>query len=267
MAVADYSGGRPGGAALGRAGFTGAVRYLSASPANPYKRIDRAELNDLAAAGIAVAGVWETTAGWLLGGADVGATAGAMAGDWAAVLGLPATFAVYAAADFDVQPKQLSVVDETVRAFAAALHPYRAGAYGPRGWVAGVLAARAVALGWSAAGWAHGQAPAGSLVQRVQTVTVNGVACDVNDVLHPDWGQYPQPPAPPAPDEPEVDDMALLRIYTDEHDGKEWLVNLDAYTGAYIGDPKVAADLRAKLGPPVPVSHGFIVSLHNVAAG
>jgi hypothetical protein len=66
----DYAWGRPGAAALKRAGAKFACRYLSHDTTG--KNLTRAEADELSAAGLWLVVVWETTANRALDGRAAG---------------------------------------------------------------------------------------------------------------------------------------------------------------------------------------------------
>jgi hypothetical protein len=189
----DYSGGRPGGAALKTAGIAGAVRYAGAGSAG--KRLTAAEYADLTAHGVAVRLVVETSTT----GADSGYAAGvrdARAGEADRVaFGLPSTTIIYATND---KPNFVQADVDYVRGFRDVLGVARTGAYGFGSFLAAVHAA-----GLAGSYWQAGPAPSrtgtssfvnlwqrqGGTVQPSDgptlptTATIGGVVCDLNNRL------------------------------------------------------------------------------------
>lgn len=187
--VLDYSAGRIPAAAIRRAGYAGVVRYVG-SPGRQ-KNITGPEWRELQAGGVPVALVFERGATNTLGGRTQGqADARAVLADLTAQ-GIR-TRGVYFAVDFDAQPAQFA----TIRAYFGG-----AGSVMPQGTVDGYGSARMlgdlfdaglITRGWQTAAWSHGRhEPRAAIYQRIGQVAVAGVECDVSDIEHDDWGQYP----------------------------------------------------------------------------
>src|SRR4051812_12867016 len=96
--VADYSGARPGGAALKAAGCTGVVRYAGALTES--FNITAGEVADLRAHGLPIAVVSEQRTGSILEGRDAGRRMAQAAEHDAQLAELPDGL-VYAAVDID----------------------------------------------------------------------------------------------------------------------------------------------------------------------
>lgn len=190
---ADYSGGRPGGAALNAAGFTGVVRYVGEGSSG--KRLTVAEAQDLLAHGVQVRCVVENTTIDANGGYNAGvAAANAALADPAVQAANPAF--IYAAND---QSGWSQVDVQYVQGFASVLGA-RAGAYGFGSFLAAVKAA----IPGIGSLWQAGPAPSrtgtegiANLWQRNGTagsaadglaiptqITVNGIACDINNRIN-----------------------------------------------------------------------------------
>src|SRR5438067_13461465 len=97
----DYPWSHPAPAALRAAGIGFAMRYLSTDAS---KNLTRSEADALAAEGIWVGVVWETTATRMLSGYAGGAADAATALRQANACGMPPGRPIYFAADFDVTP-------------------------------------------------------------------------------------------------------------------------------------------------------------------
>lgn len=182
--IYDYSWSRPDPAALG----AGVIRYLC-PPSNGLKRLTKAELNVLHAAGKPVGLVWEATA-------DSSSWDGAEADRQADALGFPDSTPIYFAQDAYVNPATYDMIAQRL-----AAQPTRR----PKGLYAGaplvqhVLDAGIAAYGWiaGALSWsmsppysvakAVGLAPGAHLIQLVNT-DVPGT--DANTVLKPSWGGW-----------------------------------------------------------------------------
>jgi hypothetical protein len=189
----DYSNGRPAGAAVKAAGFDAVVRYTGFDPALRGKCVTRAEYESHLAAGVAVAFVYEDDVGTSLQGRGRGQADAHAVLQWADAIGAPVP-ACYFAVDFDAQPGQYAAIDDYFRGAADILGTPRVGGYGSYAVVGHLFDAGLVTYGWQTVAWSHGlREPRAHLFQRLGTAVVDGVQCDVNDVLADDFGQYPNP--------------------------------------------------------------------------
>jgi hypothetical protein len=197
----DYSGGRPSGAAVARAGYGFVVRYLVNGLSG---RVDLSagEVSDMHGNGVAVALVWErkiigqpdrATEGHGAGVADAQAAV-AQAND----VGLPDN-PIYFCIDFDIPDyspgnagarAKLGPVGDYFDGVLSVLPRDRVGVYGGFYAVSRILDAGLARWAWQTAAWSGGQEdPRIHLFQRVGTVTVDGVGCDVNEARKDDFGQ------------------------------------------------------------------------------
>jgi hypothetical protein len=183
----DYSGGRPGGAALKAAGITGAIRYVSAGSAG--KLITAAEYADLVAHGLQVLLVYELGVHDAEGGYTQGAAHAQAALSTARAYGIPDSVGIAAAADEHLTAGQVPAAADYVRGFRDVLGQARTGAYGFEEFITAVHAA-----GWASWHWKCGSAPTAAERAWVTfwqrntgqtTQTINGVVCDLNDQINP----------------------------------------------------------------------------------
>jgi hypothetical protein len=199
----DYSGGRPAGAAVARAGYGFVVRYL-VNGLSGRVNVTAAEVTDMHANGVAVALVWErkiigqpdrATEGHAAGVADAQA-----ADAQAATVGLPDN-PIYFCVDFDIPDyspgnasarAKLGPVGDYFEGVLSVLPRDRVGVYGGFYAVSRALDAGLAQWAWQTAAWSGGQEdPRIHLFQRVGTVTVDRVDCDVNEARKDDFGQHP----------------------------------------------------------------------------
>lgn len=185
---ADYSGGRPSGAALKAAGFGGVIRYVGLGSAG--KRLAAGEYRDLTGAGLQVLLVVEqnTTDAW--GGYAKGvANAKAGLAD-ARALGVPDSVGIAAAADAHAANQtQINAAVQYARGFQDVLGKARTGFYG---FSETLTAVRNAGIGsWY---WRCGSQPTAAertwthLWQRNAAPTVrvvSGVVCDINEQYKP----------------------------------------------------------------------------------
>lgn len=186
----DYSFARPGGSALRAAGKSFAVRYV------PYagdggKGLARDELADLQANGIAVALVWETTAGRMLDGYGAGVTDATVALASAALLGFPKDRPIYFACDTDTTADQLTSVRNYLDGAASVLGRARVGIYGEYDVIDHCLGTGAATWFWQTYAWSGGRLhPMAHLYQYQNDQTINGAAVDFDRALVADFGQW-----------------------------------------------------------------------------
>jgi hypothetical protein len=197
----DYSAGRPSGGAVAGAGFGFVARYLANGLSG---RVDltAGEVQDMHAHGVAVALVWERK---LLNQPDrategqPAGTADAQAADaQAKAIGLP-DLPIYFAIDFDIpdynpgsaDPRaKLGPVASYFDGIRSVLPAARVGVYGGYWAVKRVLDAGLAVWAWQTVAWSGGQEdPRIHLFQRIGTVTVDGVGCDVNEARQDQFGQ------------------------------------------------------------------------------
>lgn len=198
MLVLDYSAGQPGAAAIQRTVIDGqpvigAVRYIGFP--NRKKCTTAGELRDFTAHGLGMALVYEDNADDWRGGLARGREAGARARSHATAIGFPADRPIYMAIDRDVvSAVEFAVMVEYLRGAAQSLGGLdQVGVYGEFDVCIRAQQAGVATYFWQCRAWS-GTPPrlfaARDLYQRVGTVQVGGIGCDINDVLQPDWGQH-----------------------------------------------------------------------------
>jgi hypothetical protein len=189
--VLDYSGGFPGAAAIKDAGYPGAVRYIG-TPGNR-KNATALELADFIAHGIGMALVFEQSATNWRGGFERGKVDGRAGRDHANRIGFSADRPIYMVIDQDVVLSgEFAAMIEYLRGAGTTLGGAElVGVYGEADVIDRARDAGVAHWFWQTAAWSRGRVAGGlHLYQRVGTVTVNGVPCDVNDIKASDWGQH-----------------------------------------------------------------------------
>lgn len=192
MQVLDYSAGFPGAAAIKANGFGGAVRYIG-SPGN-IKCATADELRDFTKHGLGMALVFEQTAGQWRNGYGQGQRDATIARHHASAIGFPLDRPIYFAIDQDVVTEaEFEAMDSYADGWASVLGHDLCGPYGEHDVVARCWN-RGFKWTWQCRAWsgipvARMFAPR-RLFQRVGTVNVGGVDCDINDVNAADWGQH-----------------------------------------------------------------------------
>ena len=221
MFALDYSQGRPRGSEVARLGYGAVNRYL-ANGLSGRTNLSAAEVNDMHANGVAVVLVWErkiigqpdrATEGWNAGVTDAQAALAQ-----AQAVGLPNN-PIYFCIDFDIPDYAPKSTDSRAKLgpcgdyLAGALSVVgiaRMGVYGGFYAVSRAIDAGLGTYFWQAVAWSGGQKdPRIHMFQRLGTVTVDGVGCDVSEVYKSDFGQN------------EVDDM-----------GPDDLISPDGMVGA-----------------------------------
>jgi len=181
----DYSAGRPRGKAVKDAGYDFVIRYCGRP--GTAKNATTAEVADMIANGVAVALVFETTAARAGEGFNAGVADAQAAVAHQAALGIPASRPIYYAVDYDADP---TAVEPYFRGLNSVAGPDSA--YGSFRVVQRLRADGLTVDSWQTVAWSHGQADSGrDVFQRIGTVTVDGIACDVNEAFTADFGQYP----------------------------------------------------------------------------
>ncbi len=263
----DYAGGRPGGQAIAAAGYSFVVRYLTnGGPRLPGKLLTTAEYADLQAHGVAVAANWETTADRMKARYDAGNADARRADAVIRSIGHPADRPVYFSADFDATPADQVAIDSYLNGVADVIGHDRTGVYGSFSVVKRCLDNGTARWAWQTGAWSGGQRePRAHLYQRIGTVTVGGVQCDVNEALQADFGQSPAPivrprhrkerhlmqqlPATPMPTDPNGDPAAWPQHNYD--------VLFDA-AGGWEGDCALAFGVQEFSGRTVDDTRGFL---------
>ena len=207
----DYSAARPGGAAIRRAGYDFVVRYLSdGGPTLPGKLLTPAEADDLRAHGVSIVSNWETTAAFMLGGYDAGVRDARAALAQVLRCGGRRDRPIYFSADFDATPVDQVPIDNFLRGAASVLGAANVGIYGGFWPVSRALNNATAKWAWQTGAWSGTNLePRRNLYQRIGTVYVGGVACDVNEAHTADFGQWDYT----AQEEPDVtpEQEAILR--------------------------------------------------------
>jgi hypothetical protein len=188
--VLDYSAGFPGARAIKQAGYAGAVRYIG-QPGRG-KNTSRGELDDFSANDIGMALVFEQLDTDWQGGLTQGLLSGRRARDHATAIGFPADRPIYMAVDHDlVQAGEFSTMVKYLRGASSSLGGvHLTGVYGEADVIDRARDAGVAEWFWQTAAWSRGRRTEAHLYQRIGTVYVGGIGCDVNDVLQDDWGQH-----------------------------------------------------------------------------
>jgi hypothetical protein len=204
---ADYSAGRPGGAALRAAGFSGVIRYVG-TPGRT-KNITAGEYQDLVGHSLSVLLVHENGTGDVLPGYAGGVADAQTALGNARACSIPESVGIAAASDRHLTAAQVRTGVQYQAGFASVLGVQRTGVYGFHEYVSAVRAAGTAS--WL---WQCGTRPGGGdgvhLWQRntgASQTNVNRIACDINDQL------LPLPEDDMTPDEAQIAGLNALRAF------------------------------------------------------
>lgn len=185
----DYAWGRPGAAALIRAGKRFACRYLSHDTTG--KNLDRQEARELSAAGLGIVCVWESTADRALDGRGAGADDAATAARQARSLGMPDDRPIYFAVDFDASPGQQGAINAYLDAAASVIGRDRVGIYGGYWPVSRALDAGKATWAWQTYAWSGGVWDHRAQLQQYSNDhVINGVGLDLDRATTADYGQW-----------------------------------------------------------------------------
>ncbi|MFC9973060.1 glycoside hydrolase domain-containing protein [Spirillospora sp. NPDC127200] len=185
----DYAWGRPGPAALKRAGVRFVCRYLSHDTTG--KNLTRAEAEQLSEAGLWLVVVWETTASRALSGRAGGAADARDADRQARALGMPSGRPIYFAVDFDATAAQQGAVNAYLDGAAGVIGRSRVGLYGGYGPVKRALDAGKAVWAWQTYAWSGGRWDRrAQLRQYSNDHVINGVGVDYDRAVADDYGQW-----------------------------------------------------------------------------
>ncbi|HEX2315864.1 MAG TPA: DUF1906 domain-containing protein [Thermomonospora sp.] len=198
----DYAWGRPGVAALKRAGAKFVCRYVSHDRTG--KNLTRAEAEELSSAGLWLVVVWETTARRALSGRSGGAADAEDADRMARACGMPETRPIYFAVDFDASAGQQDEINAYLDGAAGVIGRERVGLYGGYGPVKRALDADKARWAWQTYAWSKGRWDRRAHLQQYSNGhRLNGVSVDYNRAVKGDYGQWRIGETPTEDDMPE----------------------------------------------------------------
>jgi Putative peptidoglycan binding domain/Domain of unknown function (DUF1906) len=196
--VTDYSFDRPDPSVLKEDGYVGVIRYLS--PGSNPKNITAPEVEALAAVGLSITLVFESTnQRATASGREGGVYDAGVANAEADALGVPDNITIYYVME---DPTPVPAADwVTIDAYAQGCHSGKrpVGGYGSQALIEHQLAAGLISKGWQVEGWSHSVSPACHLFQRLAPVHPNPGGIDEDVCLKSDWGQWGGAPVAPTP--------------------------------------------------------------------
>ena len=192
--VIDYAWGRPSVSALQALGTIAVCRYLAyPGPATEGKRLSASEAGVLISNGIAVVSNWEHAGSWAeySGGFDTGARHATEAARQHTQCGGPPNRPIYFSVDFDATGAQLPVVANYYRGVISVIGLGRTGAYGGYRTIKYLLDQGVIRWAWQTFAWSGGLWEPRAHLRQIKTdVLVDGVACDLNESMTADFGQW-----------------------------------------------------------------------------
>lgn len=210
--IVDYSAGVPGAAAVKAAGHVGAIRYIS-DPREPWmkgKPVTKGELEDYRNHKMDVAFVYQFSKADTKRGFAGGVHDATIAQRRLEEIGCP-NHPVFFTVDYDINIDQWNHTDSHYfRGAASVIGLHRVGIYGHSRVCAWAIEDKVVGhihgekhLCWVTRSWGSVDFEKYAvLFQRIVDSrstpgpVINGVTVDVNDILHPEWGQLPRPARP-----------------------------------------------------------------------
>jgi hypothetical protein len=255
----DYSSGPPSGAAVAAAGVDGVpvrgvIRYLPKEGGSKVKTITVAEYQDMVAHGLAVAFIYEHRDG---ARASQGFAAGVHDAQWALAqakaIGVDDPV-IYFTVDFDADPASIDAYFQGVN---SVLGVGRTAGYGSYRVIEWLFDHSRITYGWQTAAWSHGaRSSRAHLYQRIGSITVGGIGCDINDVLKANFGatNETQQETDMTPEQSRMlynSDRVLTEFLNPDTDGYAKLIKQD------IGGGKIQ-DATLPIGP--------IIDLKNIQA-
>jgi photosystem II stability/assembly factor-like uncharacterized protein len=216
--VIDYSTGFSSStpATLKNAGVGVVIRYVGTAP---WKCLSPGEAEALQREGIDVATVYESTAGWMLGGRDAGIAAARAARTAVIADGGPAQPFIYFACDIDTS--DFANVNAALAGAQSVLGAENVGIYGSYSVCSSALKTNSAAKAWQTVAWSHGQLlPEATMLQLIpQTLGDLGLDYDANVRYQADigqWGLARSPATSPTPAATEVVDFTAQSTPTSQ---------------------------------------------------
>lgn len=184
----DIAWDRPTVAQIKATGAVGVLRYLSNDVT---KNIRAQEVVDYQAAGLAIGLVWETTTGRATQGYQAGVDDAKTAAIQRRSVGLPDTEPIHFAVDSDLP---WSAVLPYFQGATSVVGKQFSGDYGGFSIIEGA-AAWGLSYNWQTLAWSAGRVSSHATLYQYGGTTLGGAA-DLNYILAPNWGQYPEADMP-----------------------------------------------------------------------
>jgi hypothetical protein len=169
---------------------TSRVRYIGFPERR--KCTNAGEVADFKNHGLAMGLVYEDDLTDWRGGFTRGQSSARRARMHATAIGFPENRPIYMAIDQDVVASgEFTTMLEYLRGAGTSLGGAQlTGVYGEADVIDRARDAGVASWYWQTAAWSRTRKTSCHLYQKIGSVLVGGISCDVNDVILPDWGQY-----------------------------------------------------------------------------
>lgn len=185
----DYAWGRPSVSSLLAAGVKFVCRYLSHDTSG--KNLDHAEAVKLAAGGLWIVVVWETTAQRALAGKAAGVQDAKDAAAMAKACGMPDDRPIYFAVDWDASSGEQAAINAYLDGAASVLGKGRTGIYGGYNPVKRALDGDHCRWAWQTYAWSGGRWDSRAQIQQYSNDhTIGGVGLDYDRSTTSYYGQW-----------------------------------------------------------------------------
>lgn len=196
MQILDYSGGYPRPSEIAHRGYGGAIRYLRKEGTSDVQPLTADEVKRFRDQGLALAVIYQHVDKYrTLKGYDAGRHDAHWAIDQCDFVGYNPR-GIYFAVDFDTTSTNRATISTYFQGVVDVLGLDCIGVYGEYDVLEHLALDHLITWGWQTYAWSTGhnqdnqpRHPRANLFQRQGTVTVDGIPCDVNDVLTADFGQ------------------------------------------------------------------------------
>lgn len=164
------------------AGYSFVCRYL-VPERYAWKRLTKEEVDNISATGLNIVSVYETSAGYMKGGASQAKQDAAEVKKELVTIGQPPGSAVYFTADFDVTTAyDLDCIERYLRQMTIELPDYGIGIYGEFGVIEVMADRKACEHFWVTYAWSGGkESKHANIYQYHNGATVAGIGCDLNE--------------------------------------------------------------------------------------
>jgi len=188
--LVDYSTGPPSAVAIADARHAGAVRYLRKKGPSGVVTLTAAEVADFRAHNLLVGLAYEDPeAGWMFDGRAIGIDRATWALEQARALGFQHPRCIYLCADAHATPDQVARTMECLDGARTVLGP-ATGIYGFVEVIDAAMAGQHADWFWQTGRRSDVRSGVHLYQRNYETTTIDERACDIDDVLKPDWGQH-----------------------------------------------------------------------------
>lgn len=188
-------------------------RYLVPNyPSLAWKRLTQDEVQECTEQGIKILSVFELSAGDMKGGADAGASHGALAYQEAQAIQQPEGTPIFFAVDFEASENDYDAIEQYLRAAKEQIPGYKIGVYGSF-YVVEEMARRGAAdYLWQTYAWSGGNIPVSAHVYQHQNdTTLADISVDIDDFYTDEvaWNYNTQTPEQQLKEEPVMEEISV----------------------------------------------------------